>query len=301
MTERADGTRAGITIRPAGGLGNQLFSYACGYAVSARLGCPLYVDLANLTHQPRSETPRAFELHWLVRPEQLVSGPFRPASSRVVRAARRRIGALASSSEFTERSFAYDDRIERVTPGTTLHGFFQSWRYFASTSDELRRDLLARAPSSQWSEAEGARLAELRPWIAVHVRRGDYTQPKNLRYHGLLSADYYQGAIAALIRQVPEAAVVVFSDDTGQAESILRHVHDVAHFVVAPKNSHAMESVVLMSNADAVVTANSSFSWWGAWLADPTRTPAVAPAPWFRSGTNDESDLCPPQWLRAPS
>jgi hypothetical protein len=68
--------------------------------------------------------------------------------------------------------------------------------------------------------------------------------------------------------------------------------------VIAPKQAHPMETILLMAGGDGLAIANSSFSWWGALLAGPSSTPTVAPIPWFIGSGNDERDLCPPQWMR---
>lgn len=299
MTAPADLRREAITIRPVGGLGNQLFSYACGRATAARLGCPLLVDIGALEAQPTSETPRQFDLEWLIDDDAIVApGSATPA---VVRQLRRRLAAVLPSHEFYERSFEYDPRIATVRRGTTLNGYFQSWRYFDSIEAQLRSDLLAKAPTSPWSVEESRLLAELGAWTAVHVRRGDYTEAKNAAFHGVLDRGYYERALEALRAQLPASPLVVFSDEPDAAAALLAPLGDIGRVITSPATAHPMESVSLMAGASGVVTANSSFSWWGAWLADPVRTPSIAPAPWFVGSAASDEDLCPPQWVRVPT
>lgn len=291
----------GVTIRPVGGLGNQLFAYACGREVSQRLDCPLYFDLGNYVFPVSGETPREFELDWLVPDDRVLRNPSRLGSSRIVQGLQRRFPQLVPASEFREGSFTYDERILEVRRGCRLTGYFQSWRYFQDVGPELREDLIRSAPTSDWSTRTLAELSRLEPWTAVHVRRGDYALASNATYHGLLGDDYYREALATLRDTGADGPLVVFSDDDAASAEVLGAAAVDAHFVRAPRDSHPMESIVLMSTANAIVTANSSFSWWGAWLADPSHTATVAPQPWFRAGGHDERDLCPPQWLRRPS
>jgi hypothetical protein len=300
MTARASDSQAGVTVRLVGGLGNQLFGYATARAVATRLGCPLFVDTGYFAQQPPGDTPRAFELGWLVNPEQVVRAPSQPPSNRLLRAVTNRMQRLLSSSEFHESSFEYDCRIKDVSPGTTLNGYFQSWRYFESIAPDLRHDLLSRAPTSSWFRDQAQLLEAKAPWIAVHVRRGDYSSPQNASYHGLLGSEYYERALSALGDRIPQARVALFSDDPEQALALIQPHHNVDHVVMTPADTHPMESISLMSRASAVITANSSFSWWGAWLADPERTPAIAPTPWFGGASHGDTDLLPPQWLRLP-
>ena len=300
MTARGNRPTDGITIRPMGGLGNQLFGYACGNATAARLNCPLYVDIGAFTNQPAGETARSFELGWLIEVGQVQeSSPVLPRS-RLLRAARRRLPLLAPPDQFTERSFAYDERIESIRPGTTLNGYFQSWRYFDSIADELRSRIAATAPRSTWFDSQRGDLVEQGPWTAIHVRRGDYALAKNAKYHGLLGPNYYRTALATLRDNGVDGRVVVFSDDVDAARQLLGVDSTNAHFVDPPTGTHPVESIRLMAGANAIITANSSFSWWGAWLADPTSTTVIAPDPWFTGAGYDERDLCPPQWVRLP-
>ena len=300
MTARGNRPTDGITIRPMGGLGNQLFGYACGKATAARLTCPLYVDVGAFAHQPAGETPRTFELGWLIEAGQVQESTPGPPRSRLLRAAQRHLPLLAPPDQFTERSFAYDERIEDVRAGTTLNGYFQSWRYFDSIADELRASIAAATPHSTWFDSQRVDLAGQGPWTAIHVRRGDYTLTKNAKYHGLLGPDYYRTALATLRDKGVEGTLAVFSDDVEAARELLGDDSNNAHFIEPPTGTHPMESIALMSGAGAIITANSSFSWWGAWLANPTSTTVIAPVPWFTGAGYDERDLCPPQWVRLP-
>jgi hypothetical protein len=300
MTAPNSARREAITIRPVGGLGNQLFIYAAGRAAATRLCCPLLVDPTTYAFPMPGETPRRLELDWLITPEQLLEATRPRRTERISRGLQRRFPALAPDDVLQEAGFAYDPRIEQVGPGVTLRGYFQSWRYFTAIESALRTELLAKAPTSQWSEGEQEILGGLGRWIGVHVRRGDYLQPFNARHHGVLGPSYYRSAIERLIGHT-DMPLVVFSDDPEAARMLIQPLHPIAHTVIAPKQAHPMETIRLMAGADGLAIANSSFSWWGAWLAGPSSTRTVAPIPWFVRSGNDERELCPPQWMRIDS
>ena len=286
-----------ISIRPVGGLGNQLFIYAAGRAVADRLGCALLVDLSRYRFLEPGDTPRTFMLDWLLSPDQILPLRDRSWTSRSWQRLQRHVSILRSRSFFRESGFAYDPQIAKVRPGTTLEGYFQSWHYFSSIENPLRSDILARAPRSPWFRTEEARLEALGPWLGVHVRRGDYLVPRNASYHGVLGKEYYSNALEA----TPDSdalPLVLFSDDIERARELIEPLHPIAHTVTPPKTAHPMESIILMGRSRALVIANSSFSWWGAWLAREMCTAIVAPNPWFVSGVHRESDLCPPTWNR---
>ena len=298
MSAPAEAMAEGITVRLVGGLGNQLFQYAAGRAVSERLRCPLFLDRAPLANVGAQDTPCEFALGWLVGPEQAVESVAAPGG-RLVSAVRRRLPALARGRVFQQQGFAYDPRITEVGKGTILSGYFQSWRYFSNIEDTLRAELHARAPRSRWHEATAEQLDSLGSWIAVHVRRGDYLQARNTAYHGLLGRGYYERAVAALRAQGSTGRLVLFSDDPQSARDMLGELASDALVIEPSADAHAMESIELISRAPAIVTANSSFSWWGGWLADPGRSVVVCPSPWLHGAGLDEHDLRPPQWLMA--
>lgn len=297
----AEGSTKALRIRLEGGLGNQLFQYAAARSGAARLGCPLEVAVIGAPAAP-NETPRDFALDWLVPRGALVAGD---GPGRLARRLMRAFPRAVPKGSFVEAGFAYDPRILDIAPGTTLMGYFQSWRYFDDRADALRTEIARAAPRSAWLEETAQTLSSQGPWTAVHIRRGDYANARNAAFHGLLGPAYYARALEQVREHAPDCAhgpIVVVSDEPAVASAMLT---DTLHgrrltLVEPPPQSHPMESVMLMAQASAIVTANSSFSWWGAWLAGPAAT-VVSPGTWFRGARHDEGDLRPPSWMTAPS
>ena len=294
MNAPGDRTELGITVKLVGGLGNQLFQYAAARGAAARLECPAFVDIAPLAHIAPPDTPRSFALTWLVDATQIIdSGPL-ARTSRWTAAARRRLPGLAGGRIFQQQGFTYDPRFTKLQRGAILSGYFQSWRYSSNVQQELREEILHRVPQSDWYLSTCDRLASLEPWIAVHVRRGDYLQGRNSAYHGLLGPSYYAKALAQL-RHVGDR-IVLFSDEPDSARALLGPLAAQALVIQPPTQSHEAESIALMARAAGLATANSSFSWWGAWLAAPSAT-VVCPRPWLNQANLDERDLRPPEWI----
>lgn len=286
-----------LRIQLVGGLGNQLFQYAAARAAALQLGCTLEVEVVIADQEVPGQTPREFALQWLVPPDGIVGGV---RSSRLVQRLMRTFPRAVPRGTFVEAGFPYDPRILAIRPGTTLIGYFQSWRYFADCADLVRSELLQSAPRSPWFDDTAAELADLGDWTSVHIRRGDYTTPRNGAFHGLLGAAYYRTAIAEVSRHLPLGPLVVFSDEPESALSILQDTSLNVVLVQPPEDAHPMESIRLMAGASAIITANSSFSWWGAWLADPD-VPVVCPNRWFKGAKHDERDLRPTSWLSVPA
>lgn len=286
-----------LRIQLVGGLGNQLFQYAAARAAALRLGCTLEVEVVMADPAAPGQTSRAFALQWLV-PDDGIVGGVRPV--RLIRRLMRTFPRAVLPGTFVEAGFPYDPRILAIRPGTTLIGYFQSWRYFADCADLVRSELLRSAPRSPWFDDTAAQLADLGDWASVHVRRGDYTTARNGAFHGILSAEYYRAAIADVSRHLPHGPLVVFSDEPESALSILQDTSRNVVLVQPPEDAHPMESISLMAGASAIITANSSFSWWGAWLAGPD-VPVVCPNRWFKGAKYDERDLRPASWLSVPA
>jgi hypothetical protein len=165
----------------------------------------------------------------------------------------------------------FSDVLSRVTDGSWLEGFWQSERYFESNADRIRADLTLRAVGPATARAE-AEIESLEYPVAVHVRRGDYASvPTTRAYHGLCGLDYYEAAIARVLDRHPEATFLLFSDDPAWV---------AAHLVASRRRAH--------------IIANSSFGWWGAWLAPSDLV--IAPRRWFQGAEDDA--VVPERWVR---
>ena len=283
-----------ITVRLIGGLGNQLFGYYAGAALAAHHRSALRLDTSWTRH---GLTDHGIEIlrfdlpgEW-IRNDSLRVRLSAPGSvpGRVVAKALRDIPALRKPARVHEAAgVGYDPALLDQPPGTRLRGYFQSWQIveYAVRAGYPRRPLLKNA--STWLEGMIQRAVAERP-TAVHVRRGDYTR---LSDFGLLGPSYYEPAIDLVRRSGASGPIWLFSDEPDEARSALGRYAHQAESVASP-HGPAMD-MLAMSFAAANVIANSTFSWWGAWMGDQDRT-VVAPVPWFASGA-EVKGLIPPQW-----
>jgi len=191
----------------------------------------------------------------------------------------------------------FDPRVFDQPDGTAFHGYYQSYRYVEGCEDALRRALPFRRPYRAHAEALAfaTRRKYGRPLVAIHVRRGDYVQPGFEDVWGNLTADGYYARAVDLIGD--EVTYVVFSDDIAGCRETL----GLEEAIYADVDAET--SLCLMTICDAVVVANSSFSWWGAFL-NPTAE-IYAPSRWFGPDMpppNDrQDDVVPPSWRRIPA
>lgn len=280
-----------ILVRLIGGLGNQMFQYATGRALAARLDAPLLLDLRDFRHyklrhygldrmQIEARPATAWELaRW-------------PVWLRNRRWSGARIGI--GSRWFREDGLRFSPEFANLTGTVGLDGYFQSELYFAGVRQTLLQEFRPGAPLSRENEVLAERIRAV-AGACLHVRRGDYvSDPRTSAVHGVCSPAYYRRAIAMLRERYEGLRIFVFSDDPAWCRANLSL--DGATFV--ENNGAAPEcDIFLMAQCLHHIIANSSFSWWGAWLADrPGMT--IAPRPWFSDDRLRDDDLIPPGWLR---
>ena len=290
-----------IVIEICGGLGNQMFQYAYGRALSRRRG----VELALHWSDEDPETPRRFELDRIFDIKaRIVTGSEVKAfmgwqHNRLVRRFIVRSGARRLLSRYIEEPhFHFAAQMQQVPDRVYLKGYWQSERYFSDAICSLRDDFSFRRPLSGRNEAlvQEMTRGEETP-ISLHVRRGDFVSSESVRQkHGSCTLEYYRLAIDYLAERVPRPRFLLFSDDMSWVRARLRP--SFPHLLVEHNQGAAsFEDMRLMSLCRHHIIANSSFSWWGAWLNPGPEKIVVAPVKWFADQT-DVADLLPKGWVQ---
>ncbi len=280
-----------ITTRIIGGLGNQLFQYCAGRALALRHQQPLGLDVRAF------ETYRHYDLglgHFDIQAD--LTPPNLPAikTDGVLKYALSKL--RPSKPVHREPSLAFDPQFMNLGPQTHLIGYWQSERYFRPFAAEIRKDLTLVTPPSPDNIAMAARI-DGAVAVSLHIRRGDYVSNSKFNAaHGTCDIDYYQRAVQAIIDRLGMAPVVfAFSDDP---DWVAAHLHLPCEVVLVRHNDidHNYEDLALMARCDHHIIANSSFSWWGAWLnPDPDKI-VIAPARWFADPKLSNPDILPPEW-----
>lgn len=290
-----------ITTSLYGGLGNQLFQYATARALAAHCGVPLVLDLSWFDNIPASEsvTPRKYALSPFALDARVQSTGFysqsQPMLKKAVRRALSRLGLVRQGGVYFERSFKFDRRVLTLSAPVHLNGYWQSSKYFSDAQQIIRAEI---GRVGQMSPASRAMLADIAASDAVclHVRRGDYVTNKTAaQIHGLCSMDYYRQGVQIVSEGLDRPHGYVFSDDP----QWVRHNLDVGlDFTVVDVNGpdDAHQDLWLMAACKRFVIANSSLSWWGAWLSAHAGKQVVYPSRWFLGKDADVSDLCPQDW-----
>lgn len=308
-----------VVVRLGGGLGNQLFQYAFGRQVSEVNGARLILDASGYRSvkepDPRLGV-RALGLgHFNIRGELITEGfpgwydpsllPARPWLKRKYMKWTRKLQALWDSRnpyylrrtviEPVRQHFTFDERVlrRRVKGTVEYQGYWQSEKYFVAIEPKIRSELTVVAPMN----ARNAQLAsEIQACesISVHVRHGDNASGTETGL-GSLPHSYYQAAIEGLAEVTRDPRFFVFSDDIDWARSMLK-LGPRAVFVDHNEDRTNFEDLRLMSMCAHHILANSTFSWWGAWLAKHKGQVVYAPRRYWQNVDRANPDLYPAGW-----
>jgi hypothetical protein len=275
MTSAIQPTSVRVATRILGGLGNQLFQYAAGRALAKRLDARLILDCTAM-----SGAARPFVLdRYPIDAEIVRDAPGKPHGRhlRLPGAIGRRLSDAFHDRVPTtyrldghrfkifgeKRWFTYDRYFEKLTGSIYLNGYWQSYRYFENAADLIRHEI---RPTGSPSDANRAWLARIESANAVclHVRRGDYLHRK-AGAPVICARCYYDGALQHVRRFHGEPQIFVFSDDIAWCREAFAAPDIVFVDINGPDD--AVDDLRLMAGCRQHIIANSSLSWWGAWLA----------------------------------
>lgn len=298
----------GLTLYPVERLGNQLFAYAAAFAQARRLSVPCYVNKAyyDYVHPVRSFHYEyeldIFDNGLISPPENVYHLPvFLGYPARSARLWHNHVPSLVpgrGKSIFMEHSFGYDRRLHDVGPGTTLIGYFQSWRYFDDHGAEIRARMSRLTKPSDWYREMSEKIEPGTGAIVMHVRRGDYMRPGTRDFHGLATRAYYERALSYLRQMGFHGPTYVSTDSPDMVSEEFAGMGELL-WIDPPPGTNPFEVVLLLSRADGLVTANSSFSWWAGYIGERAARTVIAPRPWFSNREEEmkSRDLVPPHWL----
>lgn len=283
-----------------GGLGNQMFQYAAGRALAIAQGSDFLVDVSDLNAAPQHqgfELSRVFNCPVNLANNEHVRSVLGWQSSRPVRDifSHSWLTAFRTRHLVIEPHFDYWPGFRKLPPPSYLIGYWQSEQYFREIADLIRADFGFHRALTGQNFALDKRIAETNS-VSLHVRRGDYvSNPHAFAIHGVCSIQYYEAAIKYVAERIPSPIFYIFSDDMQWVRSHL----EVRHPCCYVDNNIGADSYIdmqLMSHCKHNIVANSSFSWWGAWLNRNADKLVVAPSRWFANNIKTP-DLLPSTWV----
>ncbi len=287
-----------------GGLGNQMFQYALGRVISLRNNDELKLDISSLVNNTEINTPRQYELDVFKVPAELASKQERkslglpnPVTLTLNRYLHTQLNPYPKSL-ITEGAHRYHPEIFDHAGDIYLSGYWQTEKYYKGYEKIVRQDFARRARPISAKNRLLRHQIEGCNSVSIHVRRGDYvTNPAANAFHGTCDLSYYRRAMKYVERYVKNPTYFVFSDDSEWAAKNIVNSHKTVY--ISHNTGHdAHEDIRLMANCKQNIIANSSFSWWGAWLNNNPDKIVIAPKQWFRDKKTSTKDLIPITWVR---
>jgi glycosyltransferase involved in cell wall biosynthesis len=271
-----------VIVKLYGGLGNQLFQYATARALAIESDSLLKLDAS--TGFAGDFYKRRYSLNHFNTVENFASPQ-----------------EIAVSRHIKEKHFHFDSEVFTLRGDVYLDGYWQSERYFKSVQDVIREELSVRQPLEGVSRKIADEMAETNS-VCIHLRRlhgisAGQVDVQGVNIHGAASLAYYYRCIERLTGTVKDPRFFVFSDDPGWARDNLKLPYPT--MLIAHNGSDKdYEDLRLMSLCKHHIIANSTFSWWGAWLSPGKDKTVFVPERWFDTSQHDIKDLIPDGWMK---
>lgn len=293
-----------IIVKIEGGHSNQLFQYAAGRRLAHRLGVDLYLDLWWFDQIEEIDTPRPYELADYSFPQRfitrtdfaLVEDKPDDLKAKIYNLTRGR--SKPRIKAYRQVGHGFNEAVLDLPDNTFLDGWWQDERYFK----DIRPILLKETELKNKPNARNARwLKEIKDSnsVSIHVRRGDYvTNHLTNKYHGVLPMSYYERALETLVKKTgaKDFKLFVFSNDM---EWCKRNIKFKFPTIFVDGHNVGPEDMRLLKHCKHNISANSTFSWWGAWLNQNPEKIVIAPKTWFQhKEDNAATGIVPPEWIR---
>ena len=277
-------TRGVICAELKGGLGNQLFILAAGLQQARRLKTELHL----FPKFNPSDDHAIFRLDFFRLPDDVY------IDSKSMSSKFARFGFKSGLNVYKEQAYNYENAINHIKGRTLISGYFQSWKYFDNVASEIWSMLVSNTTYFELAMKQ-IHIAQKR--VGMHIRRGDYLVSPYKELYFELGPEYYLSALRRARTELEKQSslggveTLLFSDDAEGAAKMLRgeqlRIVDL---------QGAAEAMLSMSLCDSVIIANSSFSWWGAWLASMNGSNVYCPEKWFIGKEYNIEDLYPSTW-----
>lgn len=292
-----------IIIQLFGGFGNQLFQYAAGRCLAEKHQTQLKLDIFSFEEDklrkyllPTFNIPQTFATREEIQRLKAPTIPTRMMNyfSRIHRFLS--LNPLVTYKH--ETHFQFDTGFFSLPCNVYLEGHWQSEKYFKDIESIIRQEFRLKAIPNEQNTYMAGVIRDVSDSVSVHIRRGDYvSNPITYKVHGVCSAEYYHTAIEHITQKSANPHFFIFSDDPMWVEKNFKITYPHTYVTHNQKDDGPLD-MWLMSLCTHHIIANSSFSWWGAWLANNPKKIVIAPKRWFNNSKINTSDLVPRSWLR---
>ena len=281
-----------IVSRIKGGLGNQMLQYAVGRSLTIKNKLePLWIDLSWYHHNKKNDPFfRGFELNKLNTKYKTFDHE-NPIWKLRFTNRFKNVNPFKYKDIIEKEYGAFDEAILQSGNNILLQGFFPSYKYFKDIKETLQTEFVPREPINETNSAMLAKIQAVNS-VGVHFRRGDYALTG---IHGILDRSYYERAIKHVSSGVENIELFIFSDEPEWVEHNL-HFDFPYHIVNFNKGGSSYFDLELMKNCKHNIIANSTFSWWAAWLNPNPEKIVVAPKHWLNVDINKMQNI-PEEWI----
>lgn len=284
-----------VIVKLTGGLGNQLFQYSAARRISYLYNLPLKLDISEFVQYKLHN----YSLMHLNIIEEIATqdeiAKFKPQN--VLSKLSFKLVGKFNHIYARERHFHFDPNILKIDRAAYLEGYWQSEKYFLDIEAVVRKELLIKTLPDYENKIMMNKIIDSDA-VSLHIRRADYiANSATNAFHGTCSLDYYYRAVEKVVEKIKYPYFYIFSDDPSWALVNLKLKYP-ATFITHNGPDKNYEDLRLMSLCRHSIIANSTFSWWGAWLCTNQDKVVIAPQNWFNDQTINTTDLIPPNWIR---
>ena len=290
-----------IVVKLIGGLGNQFFQYAVGRHLAEIHRTVLKLDISGFeTYKLHKYSLWPFNIQQnFAFPEEVLSLTIRNQgiAERVKNRALRRPPEPAPTYIREKKTFHFDPDILNLPDGVYLDGSWQNEKYFAGIASIIRQEFTVKTPQTGKDKELADQMASCES-VSLHIRRADYvSNPDTNQIHGTCGLDHYFRCVECITQTVKNPHFFIFSDEPEWARNNLRlsYPTTLVDHNDADKN---YEDLRLISQCHHHIIANSTFSWWGAWLSQNAEKVILAPKRWLKSHDYNTEDFIPNRWIK---
>lgn len=279
-----------LYVSLSGGLGNQLFQYFSAYSMAKEQNKDLYL---NLSHYIKNKNHGGFRL------DKFCIGCFKyKGHDNIIKNIIKKIIIRFPVTSLFFRGYFHESYTDKVflQDEYEMLGYWQDSSYFDAIYDEIKKAIVPKHISEEvyLLSIEMSKCNS----VSVHFRRGDYLDKVALKNHGVCSVDFYKKAIEKIEQMVEDPVYYIFTNDCNWVSNELHHIFRKESKVVFSPGLSQEEDLWLMSKSKHHIIANSSFSWWGSYLARASGQIVICPDPWYSTPQRSSSDPSLKKWIK---
>ena len=287
-----------IIVKVTGGLGNQMFQYALYKSLKIK-GNDVRLDPTSYYNVKKEHNGYELEKVFDIHPNNAKQSEIDKFDENNINILRRIKRKLLGDTKFIydTNEYVFNENLYKLK-NSYLNGYWQSINYFKDIESELREDFTFKN-ELDIKNLEILNEIENSNSVSVHIRRGDYMSPQNFKIYGnIATEEYYKESIRIIEEKIENPTFFVFSNDMEWVKENIK-INSKAFYIDINSGDDSYKDMQLMSNCKHNIIANSSFSWWGAWLNNNKNKIVIAPQKWInRDNVNsDKIELFYDNWI----